>query len=120
MERERPQYEIPISNLLAIAFSENRWKISKNNLMNLMYKYAISLIDSGYKLNINFKRLPSTGWWSSEIYDEILYWKQNGILLTDKIHFIINDRKYIKFVKKEISSFPESSQINGILNGAKK
>lgn len=120
MGQTKTQSEIPVSNLLAIAFSENKWKIPKNNLMNIMYKYVISLINSGYKLNIQFKRLPSIGWWSSEIYDELQYWIQNRILSTDRIFFIISNKKYLKFVKKEISSFPESSQINGIINGESK
>lgn len=120
MQQSNSQYEIPISNLLAIAFSENKWRIPKENFMDIMYGYTISLIDSGYKLNIKFKKLPSIGWWSSEIYDELQYWIQNRILSIDDISFVISEKKYIKFVKKEISSFPKSPHINGILNGENK
>jgi len=120
MEKVKHQSGIPVSSLLAIVLSENKWRIPKKNLMQIMYNHSISLIDFGYKLNIKFKRLPSVGWWSSEINDEIQYWIQNRILDADDISFVIRNKKNLKFLKKVVSSFPESNKINGIINNKEK
>jgi len=120
MQELKPMNEIPIPNLLAIVFSDNKWKIPKNSIMNIVYKYSMSLINSGYRLNIKFKRFPSTGWWSSDIHDEIQYWIQNEILFDDKTSFIINTKKNRSYIKEIISSFPKSDQINGIINNKEK
>ena len=111
MQELKSTNEIPIPNLLAIVFSYNKWKIPKNSIMNLVYKYSMSLIDSGYRLNIKFKRFPSIGWWSSDIHDEIQYWIQNEILLDNKGSFIIDTKKNRNYIKEIISSFPKNDQI---------